>query len=96
MSIHRQNLIRGNRTEGNVFCGEHEVIPVSVLNDDGFSQLCLRERGDIYLFFPLIFFFQGVVLLLSTERDAAAFPPTCTFLHSPVQMQVIIKNTPII
>lgn len=92
MSIHGQNLIRANWSRGNMFCGKHEVTPVSEQNDDAFSWLCLRDKGNIYLFISYFLFFHGVAFFLTTEWDTGFFPSTCPSLHLPVQIQAIIKR----
>lgn len=76
---------------GNTFCRKHEVIPVSEQNDDAFSWLCLRDKGNIYLSISYLLFFHGVIFLLATEWDMGVFPCTCPSLHLPGQIQVIIK-----
>lgn len=79
-----------------MFCRKHEVILASGQNDDGFSWLCLREKGNIYLLSPT-FFCRGVVFCLSTKWDMFVWVFFARpFLYLPVQIHVNMKNTPII
>lgn len=87
MSIHRQNLICGNWTRGNAFCGNHEVVVVSVQNGDGFSWLCLRERGNICHFFTYFLFPWGCFPPLS-----AAFFLSVTSAQSVGKEKVLMDQ----